>query len=147
MVTAMLNRSKLLLVLSMIAGVPAVLSAQDNQAQKAFAGTWEGKFKGAVFCVLKLEAGEKIAGTLSPGQITVNDDGDITDAQQSEPEPSGKELPILNPRIEDGKLSFDWKDTDDDTSKFELKITGEGEAELRLIGAGDHIKPIVLRRR
>ena len=147
MVTAMLNRSKFVLALLTIAGLLAVLFAQENQAQKAFAGTWEGKFKGAVFCVLSLQAGEKIAGTLSPGQITVNDDGDITKAQPSEPEPSGKELPILNPKIDDRKLSFDWKDSDDDTSKFELKITGEGEAELRLISAGDHIKPIVLRRR
>ena len=85
---------------------------------------------------------------MSPGTITVNDDGDITDAQPSDPEPSGKQLPILNPKIEDQKLSFDWKDSDDDRSKFELKITGEGEAELRLIDAGDHpIKSIILRRR
>ena len=142
----MLNRSKFLLALSMVAGLTAALCGQEYQ--KVFAGTWEGKFKGAVFCVLTLQAGEKISGTLSPGTITVNDDGDITDAQPSDPEPAGKELPILNPKIEDGKLSFDWKDTDDDTSKFELKITGEGEAELRLIGAGDHpIKPVLLRRR
>jgi len=147
MVTSMVNRSQVVLALLTIARLSAVLSAQENQAQKAFAGTWEGKFKGTVFCVLTLEAGEKISGTLSPGTITVNDDGDITDGQPSAPEPSGKELPIMNPKIEDGKLSFDWKDSDDDTSKFELKITGEGEAELRLVGAGDHIKPIVLRRR
>jgi hypothetical protein len=147
MMTSMLNRSKFVLALLTIAGLSAMISAQENQTQKAFAGTWEGKFKGAVFCVLKLEPGEKISGTLSPGTITVNDDGDITDAQPSEPEPSGKELPILNPKIGDRKLSFDWKDTDDDTSKFELKITGEGEAQLRLIEFGDHIKPIILRRR
>ncbi len=123
-----------------------MLSGQ--QTQVAFAGTWEGRFKGAVFCVLRLEAGEKISGTLSPGRISVNEDGDITDAQPSDPEPSGKELPILNPKIAGGKLSFDWKDTDDETSKFDLKITGEGDAELRLIGESEHpIKPIVLRRK
>jgi hypothetical protein len=143
--TFMLNRSKFLLALSMVAGLTA---ARSQENQKVFSGTWEGKFKGAVFCVLTLQAGEKISGTLSPGTITANDDGEITDARPSDPEPSGKELPILNPKIEDGRLSFDWKDTDDETSKFELKITGEGEAELRLIGAGDHpIKPITLRRR
>jgi len=142
----MLIRSKLLLALSMVAGLSTALCGQ--QTQKAFAGTREGKFKGAVFCLLKLEAGEKISGTLSPGRISVNEDGDITDAQPSDPEPSGKELPILNPKIEDGKLSFDWKDSDDETSKFELKIMGEGEAELRFVGDSDHpIKPIVLRRR
>lgn len=141
----MLNRSKFALALSVIAGLSAALSGQENQAQKAFAGTWEGKFKGAVFCVLSLEAGEKMSGTLSPGRITVNDDGDITDAQPSDPKLSGKELPILNPKIKDGKLSFDWKDSDDETSKFELKITGEGEAELRMIDYP--IKPITLRRK
>ena len=143
---AMLIRSKLWLALSIAAGLFAMLSGQ--QTQVAFAGTWEGRFKGAVFCVLRLEAGEKISGTLSPGRISVNEDGDITDAQPSDPEPSGKELPILNPKIAGGKLSFDWKDTDDETSKFDLKITGEGDAELRLIGESEHpIKPIVLRRK
>jgi len=78
----------------------------------------------------------------------VNEEGDITDAQPSDPEPSGKDRPILNPKIEGGKLSFDWKDSDDETAKLELKITGEGEAELRFVEAGEHaIKPIVLRRK
>jgi hypothetical protein len=141
------NRWKLALALSISAAFfCAMLPGQEKTAQQTFAGTWEGKFKGAVFCVLKLEAADKISGTLSPGKITVNDDGDITEAQPSDP--SGKDLPILNPKIEGGNLSFDWKDSDDDALKFEMKITGEGEAELRLTGANDHpIKPILLRRR
>ncbi len=146
MVASMRIRSRFLLALSIVAGLSAALCGQENP--KAFAGTWEGKFKGAVFCVLKLESGDQISGTLSPGRISVNEEGDITDAQPSDPEPSGKDRPILNPKIEDGKLSFDWKDSDDETSKLELKITGEGEAELRFVVDSEHaIKPIVLRRK
>jgi hypothetical protein len=139
----MLKRCQFVLALALL----AALSLQAA-AQKAFAGVWEAKFKDRVFCVLKVDMGDGITGTLSPGRITVNDQGDITDAEPSTPEPSGHELPILNPKVRDNTLSFDWKEDDEEATQFEMKITGEGEAELRLLNTEGHpIKPIRLKRR
>jgi hypothetical protein len=146
----MLNRRKFVLSLSLFgAFLWLPLAAQEGKTQKAFSGTWEGKFKGTVFCVLKLEAGSPISGMLSPGRISVNDDGDITEAEPSNPEPPGKDFPILNPKVEDGKLSFEWKEgeADNETMKFEMKLTGESEAELRFVGIDNPVKPIHLKKK
>ena len=45
------------------------------QAAK-FAGTWEAAHEGKVFLVLKVEAGQRISGTLNAGSITLSDEGD-----------------------------------------------------------------------
>jgi len=36
------------------------VSAQDNDEQRKFAGTWEAKYKGAVVCTIKLQVGERM---------------------------------------------------------------------------------------
>ena len=116
--------------------------AQDN-APKNFAGTWQASFKGTVFCTLKIDAGAEISGTLSPGKVTANDDGDLSEAEPSSPDGT---FPILNPTIHGKTLSFGWRESgDDEDLRFEFKFTGEGAAELRLI-TEDNIKPIPLRR-
>lgn len=123
-------------------------AAQDSKTQKAFAGTWEGKFKGKVFCVLKLETGPSISGTFSPGRISVDNDGDITEAEPSDSTSSRSSLPILHPKLENSKLSFEWKEDDDqEVSRFEMKLTGQAEAELQVVGINNPIKPIHLHRK
>jgi hypothetical protein len=120
-----------------------IACAQDSTSPPNFAGTWQASFKGAVFCTLKINAGAEISGTLSPGKVTVDDDGDLTEAEPSSPDGA---FPILNPKIDGKTLSFGWKESsDDELLKFEFKLTGESEAELRLINE-DNIKPIRLQR-
>jgi hypothetical protein len=117
--------------------------AQDNASPKNFGGTWQASFKGAVFCTLKITAGAEISATLSPGKVTVDDDGDLTEAEPSSPDGT---FPILNPTIHGRTLSFGWRESgDDEDLRFEFKLTGDGEAELRLINE-DNIKPIPLQR-
>jgi hypothetical protein len=138
----MLKQFQFVLALALFAAVGSA------DTQKGFAGVWEATFKDHVFCVLKVDMGDRITGTLSPGRVTVNDEGDITEAEPSTPEPSGKDLPILNPKVRDYTLSFDWKEDDEEATQFEMKITGEGEAELRLLNTEGHrIKPIRLKRK
>jgi hypothetical protein len=126
--------------------------AQDNTAPAPFGGTWLGSFKGTVFCVLKLNTfyaangratATIISGTLSAGKISVNDDGDLTEAEPSAPDAAA---PILHTRIDGKTLSFEWKETgEDEAVKLELRLTGDHEAEMRFVGE-TRIKPIHLRR-
>lgn len=117
--------------------------AQDNGTPANFPGTWQASFKGVAFCVLKINSGSEVSGTLSPGKISVNDDGDLTEAEPSTPDGAA---PILNAKIDGQTLSFEWKESgDDEAVKFEIKLTGDNEAEMRFIGE-THIKPIHLRR-
>jgi hypothetical protein len=105
---------------------------------------WEAKFHDSVFCVLRIETGAKISGTVSVGSIRLNEDGELIEAEGSE-----KDYPILNPKLYDDKLTFDWKDESDDPAmKFEMKLTGGGKADLRLVFAGyPNIKPWKLTRK
>jgi len=100
-----------------------------------FAGTWQASAKGTVFLVLKVKAGEKISGTLNAGHIELDDEGELKDATPVE----DLEAPIFFARVEGDKLTFDFQDTDNDVLTFELKLTGDGAGELRIVDK-DHPK-------
>ena len=114
------------------------------QAAK-FAGTWEAAHEGKVFLVLKVEAGQRISGTLNAGSITLSDEGDLVKAEPVEDRPA----PFFFAKAEGDKLEFDYQDQgDDEVMHFELKLTGEGAGELRIVD--EHIpkmKPFRLRKK
>lgn len=125
----------------MMAALPLV--AQDADAQKKFAGTWEAKFKDKVICTIKLKAGEKISGEMVACSISVDGNGDLQEQDSSEP--PDKPSPLLTPKIQGDILTFEDKD-DDDVLKFEMKLTGDGQAELRILETPVPIKPIPFKR-
>src|ERR1035438_2241289 len=49
-----------------------------------FTGTWEAAHEGKIFLVLKIQAGQKISGTLNAGSIKLSDDGELIEASRSE---------------------------------------------------------------
>jgi hypothetical protein len=119
------------------------LSAPAQPAK--FAGTWEAAHEGKVFLVLKIQAGQKISGTLNAGSIKLNDDGDLIEASPVE----DREAPFFFAKAEGDKLEFDYQDQgDDEIMHFELKLTAEGAGELRIVD--EHIpkmKPFRLRKK
>jgi hypothetical protein len=114
------------------------------QAAK-FAGTWEAAHEGKVFLVLKVEAGQKISGTLNAGSITLSDEGELVKAEPVE----DREAPFFFAKAAGDKLEFDYQDQgDDEIMHFELKLTGESAGELRIVD--EHIpkmKPFRLRKK
>jgi hypothetical protein len=120
------------------------LFAQDTP-EKKFTGTWEARFNGDVFCVLKIQPGDKLAGSMSSVDIGVDKDGNLSSAQARD-----EEFPILKPSIENDSLTFEWTDDpNEDPLKFEMKLTGKQEAQLRFVTAPDgvKIKPFIFTRR
>jgi len=131
-------RKLLLSVLLVGLGTP-ILVAQNARAQQRFAGTWEAKLKDKVICTIKLEAADPISGTTHACNINVNSEGELIEPKTSD----GKTNPILDPKIDRDTLSFAVKDEDGgESTKFELKLTGEGQAELRCLNPPVPIKPI-----
>ncbi len=119
-----------------------VLAAQDSGAQKRFAGLWEAKLKDKVICAIRLEAAQTISGAVLACQIHVNGDGELIEQESSEPS-DDKPEPILDPKVQGDTLSFAVKDEDDEQPlKFELKLTGDTQAELRILNAPAPVKPI-----
>jgi hypothetical protein len=129
-------------LLPLLACLP--LAAQDAEAQKKFAGTWEAKFKDRVICTIRVKAGEQISGETADCSISVDGNGDLQepDASQHPDKPS----PMLNPKIQGDILTFEDKD-EDDVLKFEMKLVGDGKAELRILETPMPIKPIRFERK
>jgi hypothetical protein len=122
----------------------ALFSTISTAQPQKFEGTWEARFKSNIFMILKLQAGEPVSGTLSGGTIRVNEEGDLVDASGG-----GDEFPISKARIDGNKLSFDWKDSGDETLRLEMRLTGEGEAQLQFLNLpeGAKMKPLTLKRK
>ncbi len=127
-------------VVALLAALSTIGTAQPQK----FTGVWEARFKENVFITLKLQAGEPISGTMSGGDIRVNDEGDLVEATGG-----GPELPISNARIDGDKLSFDRKDADDETLRIQMRVTGDGEAQLQFMDLpeGMKMKPFTLKRK
>ncbi|MGD0363376.1 MAG: hypothetical protein ABSC93_21040 [Bryobacteraceae bacterium] len=129
-------------LLPLLACLP--LAAQDKDAQKKFAGTWEAKFKGEVICTIRVKPGDPISGETAGCSINVDENGDLKepDSANRPDEPS----PMLNPRVNGDTLAFEEKEGDD-LLKFEMKVVGEGAAELTILDAPIPVKPIHFARK
>jgi hypothetical protein len=97
--------------------------------EEKFAGTWEATSKGTVFLVLKLKTAEKISGTLNAGKVEIDDNGELKEVGPVE----DHEAPIFFAEVEGDKLHFEFQDDDGGVMSFELKLTGEGAGELRIV--------------
>ena len=119
------------------------LSALAEAAK--FEGTWEAAAEGKVFLVLKIQAGQRISGTMNVGSISLSEEGELIEASPVE----DREAPFFFAKAEGDKLEFDYQDQgDNEIMHFELKLTGDGAGELRIVD--EHIpkmKPFRLRKR
>jgi len=129
-------------LLPLLACLP--LAAQDAGAQKSFAGTWEAKFNDRVICTIRVRAGEPVSGETADCSINVDENGDLKEPDSSDQpdQPS----PMLNPKVQGETLTFEEKDGDD-VLKFEMKVVGDGQAELRILDAPIPVKPIHFARK
>jgi hypothetical protein len=115
--------------------------AQDADAQKRFTGTWVAKVHDKVVCTIKLEAAQTITGAMHACQFNVDGDGELKepDAPRDDDMPE----PMLDPKIQGETLSFGMTDEDGGPPvKFELQLTGDRQAELRLLDTPIAVKPI-----
>jgi hypothetical protein len=117
----------------------SLVLAQDDGAQKRFAGTWEAKFHNKVICTIKLEAANPPSGAMHACTINVNGEGELIEPETAD----DRTNPILNPKLQGDTLRFAVKDEDSEQPmKFELKLSGDAQAELRFVSAPVAIKPI-----
>jgi hypothetical protein len=107
-----------------------------------FAGTWEATAKGHVFLILKVSAAEKISGTLNAGKVKISDDGELEEAGPVE----DHEAPIFFAEVDGDKLKFEFQDEDGGVMSFELKLTGDGSGELRIVDKDRKFKPFSVKR-
>jgi hypothetical protein len=136
-------RSSVVFFLSLVACL--CLAARDTDASKKFAGTWEAKFKDKVICTIRLRAGDSISGETEACDINVDANGNLQEPESNDA--SGRPpSPIFNAKLQESTLTFENKDGDD-VLKFEMKLVGDGQAELTILDAPVAIKPIRFLRK
>jgi len=135
--------AKLVIALLLVATFCAV--AQQADARGKFAGTWEAKWKDRVICTIRLKPGDPISGEMQSCSIHVDPNGDLMEPETTE-DPDGPPEAILRPKLKGEMLSFEEEDGSD-VIKFELKLVGEGKAELRIQGSPVRINPIPFTRK
>jgi hypothetical protein len=118
--------------------------APSQERIATFAGTWEAKFQGAVFCVIRITGDAQIAGTiLAPGSIRLNEQGALVEA---EPSRSGEPTPLRNARVDGNTLTFDFKDNGDgQTEHLVFTLNSDSKAALQFIDAP--MRPITFERK
>jgi hypothetical protein len=120
------------------------LAAQDADTQKKFAGTWEAKYKDKVICTIRVKAGETISGETADCTINVDQNGDLQEPDSTQH--ADEASPMLNPRVRGDTLAFENKDNDE-VLKFEMKLVGDGQAELTILDSPVPLKPIHFARK
>jgi len=120
------------------------VAAQDAEAQKKFAGTWEAKFKDKVICTITLKAGESISGETTSCSINVDENGELQEPDSTQHSDTASTM--LNPTIHGDTRTFEDKDNDE-VLKLEMKLVGDGQAELKILDSPIPIKPIHFARK
>ncbi len=121
-------------VLLAIISAGVVLCAQtpktNSVAEEQFVGTWEGKFNGQVFQIIKLQlANGKLTGSVSHCDIETDANGDIAKAQLQ-----NGEDPIISTKLNGNVLRVTVKQEDSsDTIQFGMTITAPNSAEIHVM--------------
>jgi len=129
-------------LLTLLACLP--LAAQDTDPQKKFAGTWEAKFRDKVICTIRLTPGDPISGETAACNINIDENGDLREPDSTQN--SDQVSPMLNPKLHGDTLTFDEQDGDD-VLKFEMKVVGDGQADLKILDSPIPVKPIHFARK
>lgn len=134
--------TKLTIAALIFAAFPLLAQAPD--APSKFFGTWEAKVDSTVVCTIRLKAGDPISGATEACSIHADSNGNLLlpDSNTRSDQPAS----IINARLNGDTLNFEEKD-DDGVTKFELTLTGDGKADLKLPEAPVLIKPIHFARK
>lgn len=120
-----------------------LLLAQEPATPSRFAGTWDARPKGTVICSIRLEWSPTLSGFLDRCKLDIDAEGNVTN---TEPSDSEEPEPILNPAIRGDTLTFETSDAGE-RIRFELTLSGSGQADLRITVPEVRMKPLRFVRR
>jgi hypothetical protein len=134
-------------VFAFLASTAIAQSQPAAPGYSAYVGTWTAQFKGKTFLTLKLaQANGTLTGTMSGATVRFNKDGSLSEAT-----PKDTQHDIIDPLLNEGQLYFKTKEADKPPVGFQVKLTGENSAELKLIvpglpAGGNDVKPWQIQR-
>ena len=121
-----------LLLPAALAATPA-MGLQPPASADRFAGTWQATFQGKPFLTLQLQAQEgKLAGMVGRSTFQLDSSGELTSAEAKD----GSDRIVGAKILDDRTARITALDDDSqDTTQFEIKLNGAGEAEIQVLNA------------
>ena len=133
LVTAIVFVGACLLAASPAHRSPAQIPTKPQFTAADYVGSWRAEFKDTTFAILKLRLdGKTLIGSLSTGDVSVDDDGNLRSATAE----TGKELPLIDPTVNAEKLLFHVKDGEDD-DRWEFSLTDPTHGRLKFLPTPD----------
>jgi hypothetical protein len=116
----------------------APVGSAAQKTDQAYVGVWKGEYQGKTFCVLKLKVTQdKLSGTIAAGGVEIGEDGEVNQVSQE----ADNEIAISEIKNDGARLSFKAKDGPD-LDEYDMELTGETKAELRLRLPADEAKSV-----
>ena len=116
----------------------ASILAGDAQV-KRFEGVWRAEHQGKAFVILRVRGS---AGTISTGAIGIDDEGEVSRVVHA----ASGELKLREVKVVQQKLTFKTAGAGPEETEYEMRLQGDGAAELRIVDAPPPAKPFLLRR-
>ena len=115
-------------------------SPQASDTAEKFVGTWHWMFKGRSFSTMILvRSGSGFTGSVTPTQIALNDDGELSQADPSE---DSTPIPITKATLKGSALHITVTDKAGDGFAFTVTLKDATHAEIHPVGAPLNMKPI-----
>lgn len=128
----------LLPMLSLLMPMPAETS------RPIFSGVWVAEFKGTPYLTLEIKQKGSLTGAISTGSVNADADGNVSEVV----EPAGQMRQIRDARIDrTGKLVFVTKEGGGQETEFEMGLTEDGKASLKIAGMPINPFPLVKKAR
>ena len=109
-----------------------------------FSGVWVAEFKGTPYLTLEIKQKGSLTGAISTGSVNADADGNVSEVV----EPAGQMRQIRDARIDrTGKLVFVTKEGGGQETEFEMGLTEDGKASLKIAGMPINPFPLVKKAR
>lgn len=125
--------------LAVVAGLLLLLSLP---VKAQFDGVWKGERQGKIYVIVTLKGGSQPSGTIKIGDINIDQNGEIAEVERE----AENEYEILDPKIVAGKLLFQSKESDGDVTRYEMTVTDDKNARLKILEAPGPVKPFKLTK-
>ena len=109
-----------------------------------FSGVWVAEFKGTPYLTLEIKQKGSLTGAISTGSVNADADGNVSEVV----EPAGQMRKIRDARIDrTGKLVFVTKEGGGQETEYEMGLTEDGKASLKIAGMPINPVPLVKKAR
>ncbi len=122
----------------------SLLPMPAKTSRPLFAGLWVAEFKGTPYLALEIKQKGSLTGAISTGSVNADAEGNVSEVV----EPAGQMRRIYDARIDrTGRLVFVTKESGGQETEYQMGLTEDGKASLKIAGMPVNPFPLVKKAR